>query len=218
MSTAAEATPTALRLGPIPHARVVVLVSGTGSLLQSILDYCRSGADVGFELVGVVADRDCSGIDRAATAGLPTAVISPGDYPDREHWNEALTTAVAEFRPDLVVSAGFMRILGAAFLAAFGGRLINTHPALLPSFPGAHAVEDALAYGVRITGTTVHLIDAGVDTGPIIAQAPVPVELDDDRDSLHERIKTVERSLLCDIITTITQSGVVIPGTWSTEN
>lgn len=119
---------------------------------------------------------------------------------------------MAEYEPDLVVSAGFMKILGPSFLARFGGRIINTHPALLPAFPGAHAVPDALAYGVKVTGSTVHLVDGGVDTGPILAQEAVPVHDDDTESSLHERIKIVERRLLADVIAAVATRGVVSDG------
>ncbi|MBF9012093.1 phosphoribosylglycinamide formyltransferase [Corynebacterium phoceense] len=171
---------------------MVVLVSGTGSLLQNILDH----QDDSYRVVKVVADKECQGIERAAAAGIPTEVVALAE--DREEWNHRLVTAVGS--PDAVVSAGFMRILGAAFLERFEGRTINTHPALLPAFPGAHAVRDALAYGVKVTGSTVHFVDAGVDTGRIIAQRPVMVERGDDEASLHERIKVVERKLIVEVL------------------
>ncbi|MFC7573799.1 phosphoribosylglycinamide formyltransferase [Klenkia terrae] len=129
-----------------------------------------------------------------------------GDHPDRAAWDAALADAVAAHEPDWVVCAGFMKLLGPAVLARFGGRLVNTHPALLPAFPGAHAVRDALAAGVTTTGATVHLVDAGLDTGPVLAQTPVPVLPGDDEARLHDRIKTVERALLVDTITTLTSS------------
>jgi phosphoribosylglycinamide formyltransferase 1 len=142
--------------------------------------------------VAVGADRDgIAGLERAERAGLPTFVRRLRDHPDRSDWDRALTEAVAAHCPDLVVSAGFMKIVGPAFLERFGGRLINTHPALLPSFPGAHGVADALAHGVKITGCTVHFVDDGVDTGPIIAQGAVEVREEDHADggaALHERI------------------------------
>lgn len=134
------------------------------------------------------------------------------DFPDREAWNVALTEAVDAYRPDLVVLAGFMKILGPAFLERFGGRLINTHPALLPSFPGAHGVRDALAYGAKVTGCTVHLVDGGVDTGPILAQHAVDVLPGDDEDTLQERIKVVERRLLAEVIAAVATRGIVSDG------
>lgn len=180
---------TSTRIAPL---EIVVLVSGTGSLLQNILDH----QDDSYRVVKVVADKECQGIERAAAAGIPTEVVTLAE--DREEWNHRLVSAVGS--PDAVVSAGFMRILGAVFLERFEGRTINTHPALLPAFPGAHAVRDALAYGVKVTGSTVHFVDAGVDTGRIIAQRPVMVERGDDEASLHERIKVVERKLIVEVL------------------
>ncbi len=153
------------------HARVVVLVSGTGTLLQALLD----AADV--SVAGVISDRDdAQGLRRAQTAGVPTAVVRLADFPDRATWDQAVVKAIEVFSPDLVVLAGFMRLLGEPFLTRFGDRAINTHPALLPSFPGAHAVRDALAYGVKVTGASVILLDDGTDSGPVVAQRPVEVQ------------------------------------------
>ena len=146
--------------------RIVVLVSGTGSNLQAVIDAVKSGA-LDVEIAAVGADRPGTfGVERSAAAGIPTFVVDFKAYPDRAAWNAALTEAVAGFAPDVVVSSGFMRIVSADFIDAFGGKYLNTHPALLPSFPGAHGVRDALAYGVKVTGCTVHWADAGVDTGP----------------------------------------------------
>jgi len=139
-------------------------------------------------------------------------VVSPADFPDRAAWDAGLARAVGVFEPGLVVSAGFMRILGAAFLDRFAGRVVNTHPALLPAFPGAHAVRDALAHGVRVTGCTVHVVDAGIDTGPIIAQSAVEIAADDDEERLHERIKVVERALLVDVVGRIARGGLTVEG------
>jgi len=172
--------------------QVVVLVSGTGSLLQNIID----NQDDSYRVIKVVADKACVGIERAQAAGIDVEVVPLGT--DREQWNKDLVTAVGQ--TDIVVSAGFMKILGADFLATFEGRTINTHPALLPSFPGAHGVRDALAYGVKVTGSTVHFVDAGVDTGRIIAQQAIVIEADDDEASLHERIKGVERELIVQVL------------------
>jgi phosphoribosylglycinamide formyltransferase 1 len=186
--------------GAARGCRVVVLLSGTGSTAQALFD---AAADPRYpaRVVAVGSDRaDAQGLDRARAAGLPTFVVAPADFPDRGHWDCALTRAVKVFHPDLVVSAGFMRILGAPFLAEFGGRTVNSHPALLPAFPGAHAVRDALEAGVKVTGCTVHLVDAGVDTGPIVAQHSVDVVDGDDEAGLHERIKVVERALLVDVV------------------
>ncbi|WP_228389400.1 phosphoribosylglycinamide formyltransferase [Cumulibacter manganitolerans] len=180
--------------------RLVALVSGSGTLLQSLLDACADPA-YGARVVAVGADRSgIQGLQRAQDAGIPTFVRRVGDYPTREEWNTALAEAVAEHRPDWVISAGFMKIVGTPFLSRFGGRMINTHPALLPAFPGAHGVRDALAYGVRVTGCTLFTVDEGIDTGPIIAQRACEVRPDDTEESLHERIKVLERQLLVDTI------------------
>lgn len=178
--------------------RVVVLVSGSGTLLQALIDDA-AGGDVGYQIVSVGSDRPAiAGLERAERAGIPTFVCAPATYADRAAWDAALASAIGARTPDLVVSAGFMRILGSRVLA--NHRVLNTHPALLPSFPGAHAVRDALAYGVRVTGTTCHWVDAGVDTGPIIDQRVVRVEVDDTEATLHERIKVKERELLVQVI------------------
>lgn len=163
--------------------------------MEALADACDRN-EVAGRVVAVFADRECLGLKAAERRGIDHALISPGDYPDRSAWSEALRAAVAEQRPDLVVSAGFMRILAPVFVDAFDGKLINLHPSLLPSFPGAHAVRDALAAGVKVTGTTVHFVDNEVDHGPIIMQEPVRVESSDNQDTLHERIKRVEHRIL----------------------
>nr|WP_268914195.1 phosphoribosylglycinamide formyltransferase [Corynebacterium uropygiale] len=173
---------------------IVVLVSGSGTLLQSILD----NQDEHYRVSRVVADTACPALERARGVGIPTDIVALDG--DRHAWNIRLAEAVALGEPDLVVSAGFMKILGKGFLHRYQGRIINTHPALLPSFPGAHGVRDALRYGVKVTGSTVHLVDEGVDTGPIIAQEAVAVLPDDTEDVLHERIKKVERRLIVSIL------------------
>ncbi|WP_329564790.1 phosphoribosylglycinamide formyltransferase [Kitasatospora sp. NBC_01266] len=191
-------------------ARLVVLVSGSGTNLQSLIE---AVADPGYgaEIVAVGADREgIAGLERAGRAGLPTFVHQVKEYPDRAAWDAALTGAVQAWQPDLVVTAGFMKILGERFIGAYAGRIVNTHPALLPAFPGAHGVTDALAYGVKVTGCTVHLVDAGVDTGPIIAQGVVQVTDADHADggeALHERIKTVERQLLVEVVGRLAREG-----------
>lgn len=193
-------------------ARLVVLVSGSGTNLQALLDAAADPA-WGAQIVAVGADRDdIEGLARAERAGVATFVERIADHATRQDWDTALTKAIAAHEPDLVVSAGFMRMLGAAFLAAFGGRCVNTHPALLPSFPGAHGVRDTLTYGVKVSGLTVHLVDAGVDTGPIIAQQVVPVLDDDDETSLHERIKVAERALLVEVIGRMARDGYRVDG------
>ena len=181
-------------------SRIVVLASGSGTLLQSLLD-----SPVRSSIVAVGSDvPDCQALARATAAGVPTFALPLGSFADRAAWDAGLLTSVRSFVPDWIVSAGFMRILSPTFVQAFAGRIINTHPALLPSFPGAHGVRDALAYGVKVTGCTVHLVDEGVDTGPILAQRAVEVLPDDDEATLHERIKTIERELL---ISTLQQIG-----------
>lgn len=192
--------------------RLVVLVSGTGTILQAVLDAC---ADPGYgaRVVAVGADRPgVEALDRAAAAGVPVFVRQVRDYPDRESWDDALTSAVAEHEPDLVLLAGFMKLAGSTFLSRFGGRTVNTHPALLPSFPGMHGPRDALAHGVKVSGCTVFMVDDGVDGGPIIAQAAVPVLSTDDEGSLHERIKSVERSLVVETIGRMAREGWTIEG------
>ena len=189
-----------------------MLASGTGSTLAALLG-AQQDAAWGARVVGVVSDVPTAGaLDLARAAGVATAVVAPGDFADRPAWDAALARAVEVFDPAWVVCAGFMRILGARFLGPFEGRVLNTHPALLPAYPGAHAVRDALAHGARVTGCTVHLVDAGVDTGPILAQRAVEVLDADDEASLHERIKQVERGLLVDVVGNVVRSGIVVEG------
>jgi len=186
----------ASRVRFVARARLVVLVSGSGTNLQALMD---AGSRDGYpaEVVAVGADRDdISALERARAAQLPTFVCPVADFGSRDDWDAALADEVAAFNPDLVVSAGFMKLAGRPFLDRFGGRYINTHPALSPAFAGTHAPRDALAYGVKVTGCTIFYVDDGVDTGPIIAQCPVPVMDDDTEASLHERIKEQERNLL----------------------
>ncbi|MFN8193472.1 MAG: phosphoribosylglycinamide formyltransferase [Nocardioidaceae bacterium] len=196
---------------PSPQpARLVVLVSGTGSNLQALLDACADPA-YGARVVAVGADREgIEGLARAERAGVPTFVRQVGQFETREGWDRAVTDIVARFEPDLVVSAGFMKLAGPAFLAAFGDRYVNTHPALLPSFPGMHGAADALAHGVKVTGATLFLVDAGVDTGPIVAQSAVPVEDDDTVETLHERIKVAERRMLVDSVGRMVREGFTV--------
>ena len=177
---------------------VVVLASGGGTLAQSVLD-AAADPECPFVVTGLVSDRRCEALDRAEAAGVPATVVAPADHADRSDWDASLAEAVAAGGPEWVASAGFMRILGPRFLSRFPDRVLNTHPALLPSFPGAHGVRDALAHGVAVTGTTCHVVDAGVDTGPIITQRAVAVEDDDTEESLHERIKVQEREMLVDV-------------------
>ncbi len=195
-----------LRVPPTAPARLVVMASGTGSLLASLLHTARD--EYPGRVVAVGVDRDCPAADIAKAADVPVFCVRLSDHPDRAAWDAAITEATAAHQPDLIVSAGFMKILGPQFLSRFAGRIVNTHPALLPAFPGAHAVPAALEYGVKVTGCTVHLVDAGTDTGPVLAQEVVPVRDDDDEASLHERIKVVERRLLAEVIADVATRGV----------
>jgi phosphoribosylglycinamide formyltransferase 1 len=178
--------------------RIVVLISGSGSNLEALADACDDGRVDG-EIVAVLADRECTGLKLAEQRELEHLLVRPKEYESREAWSEALRDEVAAREPDLVVSAGFMRILAPVFVAAFRGRLINLHPSLLPAFKGAHAVRDALEFGVKVTGSTVHFVDDEVDDGPIIMQKPTPVRDDDTEESLHERIKSLEHRLLPEV-------------------
>lgn len=189
-----------------------MLVSGTGTNLQALLD-ATNDPFYGAEVVAVGADRTgIEALDRAERAGVPTFSLAVRDCATRQEWDVEFTRLTAAFEPDLVVSAGFMKLAGAAFLARFGGRYINTHPALLPAFPGMHGARDALDYGVKITGCTVFLVDAGVDTGPVIAQAAVPVLAGDDEAALHERIKAAERELLVDTVARMSRADWTVHG------
>ncbi len=179
--------------------RLVVLVSGTGTLLQALID-ATSEPSFGAEIVAVGSDRPgVQGLARAERVGIPTFVHPLSKGADRAEWDRGLTARVGAWQPDLVVAAGFLKLVGADFLAAFGGRTINTHPALLPSFPGIHGPRDAMTYGVKVSGATVFLVDGGVDTGVILAQQAVSVAVDDTVETLHEKIKIVERAMLLEV-------------------
>ena len=212
VTTAAASEPTWGDDGPEgadPGVAIVVLVSGSGTLLQALIDAATT-AHYGVRIAAVGADRPCRGIERAEQAGIPTFLCRPADFTDRAAWDVALAEHVAAAGPCFVVTAGFMRILGPATLGA--QPVVNTHPALLPSFPGAHGVRDALAYGVKVTGTTCHVVDAGVDTGPIIEQRVVAVLDDDTEETLHERIKVQERDLLVDVVGRMAREGFSVDG------
>lgn len=190
----------------------MVLVSGEGTNLQALIDACGD-PDYGAQVVAVGSDRDrINALARAERAGLPAFTVRLADYPGREDWDSALAGACAAYAPDLIVLAGFMKLVGKDFLAAFGGRVINTHPALLPAFPGMHGVRDALEHGVKLTGCTVFLVDAGTDTGPVLAQAAVPVLDDDDEATLHERVKVTERGLLVETVGRMVRDGWTVTG------
>jgi phosphoribosylglycinamide formyltransferase-1 len=212
------AQPPCLRLSHAPPrggalpARLVVLASGGGSTLQALLDAGQDEA-YGARVVAVGSDRpQCRALQRARDAGVPAVPVALEDSPDRAGWNLDLADAVAAHEPDLVVLAGFMRILAPGFLGRFPQRVVNTHPALLPSFPGAHAVADALAYGVKVSGVTVHLVDEGVDTGPVVAQAAVPVLDGDDEAALQARIQEVERPLYVEAVGRLARRGWTVEG------
>lgn len=177
------------------RGRIVVLISGTGTNMAALVDACHRD-EVPGDVVAVLADRDCLGLTLARHRGIANDMLDPGKFKTRDEWSAALRDKVTSFRPDLVVSAGFMRILSPVFVDAFQDKLLNIHPSLLPDFPGAHAVRDALDAGAAETGTTIHFIDHLVDHGPIVLQARVPIEADDDEASLHERIKEQEHRLL----------------------
>jgi phosphoribosylglycinamide formyltransferase-1 len=194
---------------PAP-ARLVVLVSGSGSNLQALLDATADPA-YGARVVAVGADRDgIAGLDRAAGASVPTFVDTLKAYETRDDWDAALTAHVAEHKPDLVISAGFLKLVGPRFLDAFGDRYLNTHNSLLPAFPGIHGPRDALAYGVKVSGATLFFVDAGVDTGPIVAQVSVPVLDDDTEETLTERIKVAERRQLVEHVGRLVREGWTI--------
>ncbi|WP_144121845.1 phosphoribosylglycinamide formyltransferase [Catellatospora sichuanensis] len=193
-------------------ARLVVLVSGSGTNLQALLDACADPA-YGAAVVGVGADRaGIAGLTRAQAAGVPTFVARVPDFATRQEWDETFTDLTAAHQPDLVIGAGFLKLVGKAFLDRFGGRYVNTHNALLPAFPGMHGPRDAVEYGVKLAGATLHFVDGGVDTGPIIAQVAVPVLDDDTEDTLSERIKDAERGQLVEYIGRMARHGWTVNG------
>lgn len=191
---------------------VIALASGTGTLFQALLDAAYE-TDYPADIVALLTDKPGSGAARRAkAAGVPVVVVDPADHADRVAWDRSLTAAAAGFEPEWIVSVGFMRLLGEHFLAAFPQRILNTHPSLLPAFPGKQPVADAVAYGVKITGCTVHVVDAGVDTGPVVAQRVVEVAPGDTQELLHDRIKTVERQLIVEVIDRVSTHGLTITG------
>jgi phosphoribosylglycinamide formyltransferase-1 len=191
---------------------IVVLISGSGTNLAAVLDAIASGR-CDAEVRAVISDRSSArGLERARTAGIASRVVRIADFADREQWNLGLADAVAGYEPQLVVLAGFMRVLGAAFIERFAGRIINIHPALLPLFPGTDGPAQALAAGVRVSGCTVHVADAGIDTGAILAQAVVPVLDGDDPERLHQRIQAAEHKLLPAVIDAIARGDIALAG------
>lgn len=194
------------------QARLVVLVSGGGSNLAALLAAAEDPA-YGAQVVAVGADRPVTGgCEMAAAAGISTFVERVPDHPSREAWDEALTAQVAAHRPDLVIAAGFLKLCGPTFLGAFAGRYVNTHNSLLPAFPGIHGPRDALEYGVKVAGATLFFVDAGVDTGAIVAQVAVPVLPDDDVATLTERIKVAERAQLVEQVGRLARHGWRLEG------
>jgi phosphoribosylglycinamide formyltransferase-1 len=192
--------------GSMPGS-IVVLVSGAGTNLQALIDATADPA-YGVRIEAVGSDRDdTQGLARARRAGIPTFVCRVADFPTRADWDVALASHVAAYQPRLVVLAGFMKLTGPSFLRQFAGRVVNTHPALSPSFPGIHGPKDALDYGVKVTGCTLFVVDAGIDTGPIVAQRAVSVHEDDTAETLHERIKTAERQMLVDYVGRMVRDG-----------
>lgn len=188
----------------------MVLVSGGGTNLQALIDATADPA-YGVRIAAVGADRgDIEGLSRARRAGIPAFVCRVADFPTRGDWDIALTSQVAAYSPQLVVLAGFMKLTGEVFLERFAGRIVNTHPALSPSFPGMHGPREALDYGVKVTGCTLFVVDSGVDTGPVVAQRAVSVEPDDTVETLHERIKTAERQMLVDYVGRMVRSGFTV--------
>jgi len=185
--------------------KILLLASGTGSLAAAILAAHESG-QVAAKFVGLISDKECPALQVAQNYGVPTFHIPMSKPPIlRSHWDDQIFKTTSELNPDLVVSVGFMRILSPNYVARF--QVINTHPSLLPSFPGAHAVRDALLAGAKVTGTTVHRVDAGLDTGPIISQVEVPVAPTDDESTLHERIKIAERALIVETLAKYGETG-----------
>ncbi len=197
---------------PAAPARLVVLVSGAGTNLQALLDASADPA-YGAGVVAVGADRDdIEGLARAERAGIPTFVVRLKDHDSRDAWDRELTDRVTAYEPDLVVLAGFMKLVGSSYLPVLGRRTVNTHPALSPSFPGMQGPQDALDYGVKVTGCTLFVVDDGVDTGAIVAQTAVPVEDDDTVEALHERIKIAERAMLVDTVGRMAREGWAVDG------
>ena len=192
----------------MPNLRVVVLASGTGTLFEAL---AIRADEIGIEIVGLVTDAKVAACDRAAALNIPVTVIPMSV--DRIAWDQSLATELRRLKPELIISAGFMKILGQEVLASYMGRIINTHPALLPLFPGAHAVRDALQAGVSETGATVHFVDAGIDTGQVIMQQQVMVEPDDTEALLHERIKVVEREILVRVVRDIANGKIMLGDT-----
>ena len=195
---------------PSVHVPLAVLVSGAGSNLQALIDY----PDPTYRIVLVVSDRGGVGaLDRAHRAGIPVEVVDWSDFDSRDEFTTAVCDPAQTFGASGLILAGFMRILSPIAIERFPDAIINVHPALLPSFPGAHAVEQALEFGVTYTGVTVHFVDEQVDHGPIIAQRPVRVHVGDDADTLHSRIQDVEHELLPEVVAAFARGDIHVDGT-----
>ena len=188
---------------------IVVLISGSGSNLRALLEACDNPLFPA-KIVAVGADQAADGLAHAEQFGVPIFVVEPGLFPSRDKWSEMLLQNVKYHNPDLVVLAGFMKVLPESFVSELSPNLINLHPSLLPAFPGAHAVRDALAAGVSTTGATVHIVDAGVDTGPVLAQREVAIAAGISEADLHEQIKTVERALIVDVVAEIAEGKLIL--------
>ena len=186
---------------------IVVLISGSGSNLRALLEACDNPLFPA-KILGVGADSACSGLEHAEQFGVPTFVVDPKEFPSRELWAERLGESIGFLNPDLVVLAGFMKVLPAGFVSRFSPNLINLHPSLLPKFPGAHAVEDALAAGESVTGSTIHIVDQGVDTGPVLSQREVSIAQGETKAELHERIKAIERVHIVDVVRDIAEQKI----------
>lgn len=183
---------------------IVVLISGSGSNLRALLEACDNPLYPA-KIVAVGADNPAAGLAHAEQFGVPTFVVEPGLFDSRENWAEVLLGNLQYHKPDLVVLAGFMKVLPAGFVSALSPNIINLHPSLLPAFPGAHAVRDALSAGASTTGATVHIVDAGVDTGPVLAQREIAVPTGITESDLHEQIKAIERSLIVEVVSQIAE-------------
>jgi len=181
---------------------IVVLISGSGSNLRALLEACDNPLFPA-KILAVGADNPAAGLAHAEEFGVPTFVVEPGLFESREKWSEVLLANIQYHNPDLVVLAGFMKVLPAGFVAALSPNIINMHPSLLPAFPGAHAVRDALSAGANTTGATMHIVDSGVDTGPVLAQREIAIPAGVSESELHEQIKTIERSLIVEVVSEI---------------
>ena len=196
-----------------PKVKAAVLASGSGSNLQAILDELHGDPEIPLEVVLVLSDVNSAyALTRAAAAGVPTQVVRPRDHATREEFDREVAAVLDQHGADLVILAGFMRVFSAEFVRRYAGRIVNIHPALLPSFPGAHGIRDAFDYGVKVTGVTVHFVDEGVDTGPVIAQCAVAVDPDESLASLEAKIHAVEHEIYPETIRAVAEGRVTVAG------